>query len=74
MGKTYHRQPSNYDDEFSTKRSTKGAKHANNKKTGGMRTLNNYVEEDYDFDLDENPFEEDIEVEDEIFIKHIKQR
>lgn len=72
MGKTYHRQASKYDDEFSTKRSTKGAKHANNKKTGGMRTLNNYVEEDYDFDDD--TFDEYIEVDDEISIQHIKQR
>jgi hypothetical protein len=71
MGKTYHRQASNYDDEFSAKRSIKGAKHANNKKTGGMRTLNNYVEEDYDFD--DGIFDE-IGLDDEISIQHIKQR
>lgn len=72
MGKTYHRQSSKYDDEFSTKRSTSGAKHANNKKTGGMRTLNSYVEEDYDFEDD--TFDEYIEIDDEISIQHIKQR
>ncbi len=74
MGKTYHKQPRRYDDEAPSSRSGKHAKHSNGKKTGGMRTLNNYVEEDYGFDGDENPFEEDIEIEDEIFIQHIKQR
>ena len=74
MGKTYHKQSRRYDDEIPSGRSGKHAKHSNGKKTGGMRTLNNYVEEDYDFDEGENPFEEDIEIDDEIFIQHIKQR
>ncbi len=74
MGKTYHKQTTRYDDENPSSRSGKHSKHSNNRKSGGMRTLNSYVEEDYDFDEGENPFEEDIEIEDEIFIQHIKQR
>ena len=72
MGKTYHKQSSKYDDEAPQKRSGKQAKHSNNRKGGGMRTLNSYVEEDYDFDDD--TFDEYIEVDDEISIQHIKQR
>ena len=68
MGKTYKKQPSKYDDEFASGRSGKQAKHSNGKKTGGMRTLNNYVEEeDYD-----DPFDDDVGVTDEIFIQHIQ--
>ncbi len=68
MGKTYNKQSKKYDDEFGG-RSGKPAKHANGKKTGGMRTLNSYVdEEDYD-----DPFDDDVGVEDEIFITHIRQ-
>ncbi len=74
MGKTYHKQSNRYDDENPSSRSGKHSKHSNNRKSGGMRTLNSYVEEDYDFDEGENPFEEDIEIEYDIFIQHIKQR
>ena len=35
-----------------------------------MKTLNSYVEEDYDFEDDVNPFEDDIEIQDEIHIQH----
>ena len=70
MGKTYHKQKS-FDDDISQKRSGK-AKHSNNRKGGGMRTLNNYVEEDYD--LDDDTFDEYIEMDDEISIQHTKQR
>ena len=73
MGKTYHKQSSKYDDEAPQKKNSgKHAKHSNNRKGGGMRTLNSYVEEDYDFDDD--TFDEYIEVDDEISIQHIKQR
>jgi hypothetical protein len=72
MGKTYHKNSRRYDDDDTSGRSGKHAKHANGKKSGGMKTLNSYVEEDYDFDEDENPFEDDIEIEDEIFIQHTK--
>jgi hypothetical protein len=65
MGKTYKR----YNEEFSSERSGKGSKHANGRKTGGMKTLNSYVEEDYD-----DPFTDKVDgIQDEIFIQHIKQ-
>lgn len=67
MGKTYHKQSRRYDDEVSSGRSGKHAKHTNNKKTGGMRTLNNYVEEDYEFN-------DSFELDDEIHIQHNTQR
>lgn len=67
MGKTFHKQSRRYDDENSSGRSGKHAKHTNNKKTGGMRTLNNYVEEDYEFN-------DDFELDDEVSIQHITQR
>lgn len=67
MGKTYNKQKQ--DDEFSSGRSGKHSKHANGKKTGGMKTLNSYVEEDYD-----DPFVDEVDgITDEIFIQHIKQ-
>jgi len=65
MGKTYHKNSRRFDDEQTSGRSGKHAKHSNNKKGGGMKTLNSYVEEDYD-----DPFEDDIELDDEIFIQH----
>ena len=43
MGKTYHKQSSRYDEDQSSGRSGKHAKHSNNRKGGGMRTLNSYV-------------------------------
>jgi len=58
MGKTYNKQKT--DKEFSGKRSGKG---------GGMKTLNSYVDEDYD-----DPFADEVDgISDEIFIQHIKQ-
>jgi hypothetical protein len=66
MGKTYQKNQKRFDDETSG-RSGKHAKHTNGKKTGGMKTLNSYVEEDY-----EDPFEDDFEISDEIFIQHTK--
>ena len=58
MGKTYNKQKT--DKEFSGKRSGKG---------GGMKTLNSYVEEEYD-----DPFVDEIDgITDEIFIQHIKE-
>jgi len=63
MGKTYNKQ--RQDDEFSGKRSGKST----GKKGGGMKTLNSYVEEDYD-----DPFADEVDgITDEIFIQHIKQ-
>ncbi len=70
MGKTYKKQTRQYDDEQTSGRSGKHAKHSNNKKSGGMKTLNSYVEEDIEFDDD--IFEDDIELTDEIDIQHIR--
>lgn len=68
MGKTYHKNSKRFEDEQTSGRSGKHAKHANNKKGGGMRTLNSYVDEDYD-----DPFVDEIDgISDEIFIQHIK--
>lgn len=66
MGKTYTKQVNKFDED-SSKRSGKASKHASGKKTGGMKTLNSYVEEDY-----EDPFEDEFEIRDEIFIQHTK--
>ena len=71
MGKTYHKNSRRFDDDDTSGRSGKHAKHSNNKKGGGMKTLNSYVEEDYDFDDD--VFDDEIELNDEIQIQHIKQ-
>lgn len=68
MGKTYHKNSKRFDDEISSGRSGKHAKHANNRKTGGMKTLNSYADEDYDDD----PFDDEIGISDEIFIQHIQ--
>ena len=65
MGKTYTKNSRRFDDEDTSGRTGKHAKHSNNRKGGGMKTLNSYVEEDYD-----DPFEDDIELNDEIFIQH----
>lgn len=73
MGKTYHKNSKRFDDELSSGRSGKHAKHANNKKTGGMRTLNSYADEDYeDFDLNDDSFDDEVEIDDEIYIQYIK--
>ena len=65
MGKTFKKN-----DEFGG-RSGKPAKHSSGKKTGGMRTLNSYVEEDYDdYDLNDDSFDDGIELDDEIQIQH----
>ena len=68
MGKTYHKNSKKFEEEQTSGRSGKHAKHANNKKSGGMKTLNSYVDEDYD-----DPFFDKIDgISDEIFIQHIK--
>jgi hypothetical protein len=66
MGKTYHKQPKRFEDEQTSGRSGKHAKHSNNRKSGGMKTLNSYVDEDYD------SFDEEVELTDEIQIQHTK--
>jgi len=66
MGKTFKKQASVYDDEFSSKRSGKHANHANGRKTGGMKTLNSYVE----FDLNDDDFDDEVGIQDDIKIQH----
>ena len=50
MGRTYRKPSINFDDAEFGSRFGKPSKHSNGKKTGGMKTLNSYVEE-YDDDL-----------------------
>jgi len=66
MGKTYHKQPKRFEDEQTSGRSGKHAKHSNGRKSGGMKTLNSYVDDDYD------SFDDEVELSDEIQIQHTK--
>jgi hypothetical protein len=68
MGRTYHKSSKSFDDTEFGNRSGKPAKHSNGKKTGGMRTINNYVEEDYD--INDEDFDDEFELDDEISIQH----
>lgn len=71
MGKTYQKNSKRFDDEQTSGRSGKQAKHSNNRKSGGMKTLNSYVEEDYDdFDLNDDSFDDEIQIDDDIHIQH----
>lgn len=63
MGKTYKKQQN--DDEFSGKRSGRST----SKKGGGMKTLNSYVDEEY-YDLNDDSFDDEIDITDEIQIQH----
>jgi hypothetical protein len=70
MGKTFKNLSHRYDDEKTSGRSGKHSKHSNNRKSGGMKTLNSYVDEDIEFDDD--IFDDDIEMTDDIQIQHIQ--
>lgn len=72
MGRTYNKSGGKrFEDEISSGRAGKHSKHANGKKTGGMRTLNSYVEDDYDdFDLNDDSFDDEVELDDDISIQH----
>ena len=48
MGKTYTRQAKKFEDDFSSGSSGKHSRHAMGRKTHGMKTLNSYVEENYE--------------------------
>lgn len=48
----------------------KKPKHSKNIRGHGMRVINNYEEDDFDDD----PFDDEIGIEDEIFITHTKHR
>lgn len=71
MGKTYHKQSHRYDDDIPSGRSGKHAKHTNGRKTGGMRTLNSYVE---DHDGDDIEFDDGYESDDDTKHKIFTQR
>ena len=72
MGRTYHKSSKSFDDTEFGNRSGKPAKHSNGKKTGGMRTINNYVEDDYD--LNDDSFDDEVELDDEIQVQHTKNK
>ena len=65
MGKTFTNQARRFDDDFSGGRSGKHKKHANGRKTGGMKTLNSYVEDEYDDEYDDLTFDMDDEIVDD---------
>lgn len=64
MGKTYYKNSKKFEDDVSGKRSGK----ATGKKGGGMKTLNNYVDEYYD--LEDDTFQDEVELKDDIKIQH----
>jgi len=72
MGKTYYKSSKGFDDGFSGGRSGKPARHANNRKSGGMRTINSYVEDDYD--LNDEDFDDQVDLNDDIQIDHTKDK
>lgn len=61
MGNTHKRHRSDVEEEFAGKRQGKISKHSNNRKTHGMKTLNNYVEFDH----------ENVVIESDEVIQHI---
>ena len=65
MGNTRKNYGSRFDDE--ERKGGKRPKHASNRKGQGMRVLNTYDEDDYD-----EPFDDELEMSDEIFITHTK--
>ena len=69
MGKTYHKNSRRFDDEVPSGRSGKHNKHTNGKKTGGMRTLNSYADDDY-YDLNDDDFDDEVGLIDDIQIQH----
>lgn len=68
MGKTYQKNSKRFDDEQSSGRSGKHSKHSNNRKTGGMKTLNSYADEEYD--LNDDDFDDEVSIYDDIQIQH----
>ncbi len=72
MGKTYHKNSRQYDDDMPSGRSGKHNKHSNGKKTGGMRTLNSYAEDEDYYDLNDDDFDDEVGIEDDIQIQHNK--
>lgn len=63
MGKTYRQQHNKYEDETRGIKKGRHPGHANGRKTGGMRILNDvYMNEEEDF------FSDDIDITDEVII------
>lgn len=69
MGRTLHKQRT-FDDDDRSKKNSRGTKHSRNIPGQGMRVINSLYGEDYD---DDN-FDDDVEISDEISIVHIKAR
>lgn len=67
MGKTVRHQPS-FDDEHQGSRRGKHHRHANNRKTGGMKYINVYEEDEDDI------FDDDVTIEDEIIINKTREK
>jgi len=73
MGKTYYKNSRRYDDEENSGRSAKHPKYSYEpRRRGGMKTLNKFVEQYYEYD--DSPFDDDIEIEDNITIQHTKDK
>ena len=68
MGKTYYKNSRRYDDDEGSGRSAKHPKYSHEpRRKGGMKTLNKFVEQYYEFD--DSPFEDDVEINDNITIQ-----
>ena len=67
MGKTYRSQESRYDsdDQYQKSRKGKHSGHSNNRKTGGMRVINDGSQYDYE---DDDFFDDDVNIHDSISI------
>lgn len=64
MGKTIRRQSSWYDEDQPRGRKAKGSGHSNNRRSGGMRVINDSVDDDQTYDDD--AFDDSVGVHDEI--------
>lgn len=67
MGNTYRKQSTKFDDDYRKDKGGKHHKHSNNRKSGGMRILNDYQEEDID-----DYFDEEVQTSDTISINRIE--
>lgn len=67
MGKTSYKHSKKYEDEDRTHRNNRGAKHSRNIPGQGMRVINDY----YD-DEDDDYFDDELDITDEVVIKHTK--
>jgi hypothetical protein len=63
MGKTYRRGDSMYDDDRQKRRHQSHTRHSNNKKLGGMKIINDPLDEDY--------FDDEVQFHDSIVINTV---